>query len=156
MFLLQANDTSQSNRDDNPAIEIRILDQGEFQEELNSYNDSDQVEIEKETQNDEDTHLETGDEVECNLSSELDIVSGKTSERFSQENPKIEKRFRLMSNHLQKPTTKVNFQSPQDEIYDQFGKYVASILRGVGPPVSWNLQAQITSLLLRRLRDFSN
>jgi cobalamin biosynthesis protein CobT len=52
--------------------------------------------------------------------------------------------------------TAKNIAFKKEDSYDHFGKYIASLLRNVGPPAAVQLQHEITSLILRRTKSYVN
>ncbi|XP_022195834.2 uncharacterized protein LOC111053288 [Nilaparvata lugens] len=66
---------------------------------------------------------------------------------------------RLLTNlveQLQTISNNCNVQVDKGDCYDNFGKYVSSMLRSIGPPTAMRLQEKITSLLTNAMCPHNN
>lgn len=151
-------------------FEIQLMhEEGDpLQEHVSDNNKNDHVDYPEPGENET-----TSDAVNGNEENERQVAeSDKNSDNLKNVMPKVERTFSqsrkriwqeckplLVKNlkttgdhHYQKTTPEPEIVSVRGDMYEHFGKYVASVLRDLGPPSSWTLQQEITALMMTKLR----
>ncbi|KAF5274066.1 hypothetical protein FQR65_LT04464 [Abscondita terminalis] len=66
----------------------------------------------------------------------------------------------IKQEHIDLPSTELHSESQidynQDDVYNHFGQYIASLLRTIGPPKAMRLQAKITALVVDEMCSPTN